>query len=275
VKLAFSLGLAAPLKEGPGRPPRRLETRVLDWTAGQGFDGVDVADTWTPFYDLAESELLALRGAVESRGLRILALNCFRKTLPGPDEAALARVAPAAAVLCVRVATVALFPPRGQPPETAWDEAVRAVAGLVRDGGGAVDWSIELHDGGYTATADACLRFVEQVGHEAVGVNPDLGNWLRSAAPTAAAGWRGQLRALASRANAWHVKNYRSLPTGGTLPAALPDGDIDYRWSLDVMREAGFAGPVVLEGARVGDALAAAARGRAYLADLAQHWPGP
>jgi len=123
----------------------------------------------------------------------------------------------------------------------------------------------------YTATADACLRFIDQVGHETVGVNPDLGNWLRSAAPTAAAGWRGQLQTLASRANAWHVKNYRSLPTGGTLPAALPDGDIDYRWSLDVMREARFAGPVVLEGA----ALATAARGRAYLADLVLQWPAP
>lgn len=265
MEVAFSLGAAAPLKEGTGNPHPKLEAAVLDWVAASGFAAVELVELWRPFLELAGAELAELREAVESRGLRILSLNCFRRTLPGPDERLLREVPRVAAALGARVASVAPFPPPGCSAEQAWAGAAAALARVV-SAHGDLEWSLELHDeGAITATAADCLRLAEAAG---TGVNPDLGNWLRARGPQEAQAWRGELLALAPRANVWHVKNYRLLPQGGALPAALPDGDIDYRWSVAVMRRSGFEGPVVVEPPRVGDALAAAARGRAYLEEL-------
>jgi sugar phosphate isomerase/epimerase len=270
LELALSLGAAASLKRDSGRPDPALEALVLDWAAHAGFDGIDLVELWTPFFELTDAELAALRSAVESRGLRVLSINCFRKVLPGPDESLLAQVPRVAEALGASIVSVAPFPASGLKPDKAWAGTLRALTGLVEAGAGRMSLSIELHDGGaFTDSAETCLRLAAAVG---AGVNPDIGNWVRSRSPVDAMAWKAEFLALAPQANLWHAKNFRLLSSGMALPATLSEGDIDYRFALAAMWRAGFVGPVVLEPSRIGDALETAAQGRRYLAELLTNW---
>ena len=48
----------------------------------------------------------------------------------------------------------------------------------------------------------------------------------------------------------------------------LPDGDLDYRFAIAAMVDAGYSGYLAIEGARDGDALSQDRRGTEYMCQL-------
>jgi sugar phosphate isomerase/epimerase len=249
--------------------------RVLKWAALAGFTGLELSPHWLNYHDLPPAELTSFRRDVERAGLTISGINLNRCLFTrGPQAAqslaAMRRAIEVAAVLQAPVATFSLSLPqdatrpllRGHSiPESERQQAALALQSLAAMAAqNQTTLSLELHDDGLLDSAELCLDMLSRVGAANIGVNPDLGNLVRS---QPAADWRSALRQLAPRANNWHVKNYRS-----GQPAALPDGEIDYTEAVTIMREAGYQGWVSIE-SYFGDVLALQERSLAYLRRLA------
>jgi sugar phosphate isomerase/epimerase len=135
-----------------------------------------------------------------------------------------------------------------------------------------VDIAVEVHQGSIADNSAATLHLLELVGLDNVGANPDLGNiyWhydTPEETPEAA------IVALAPRARYWHCKNLRrvyvpELRRAFFLRVPLADGDIDYRFALSAMLDAGYRGYLAVEGAREGDQLTLDGRSLAYVRQL-------
>jgi sugar phosphate isomerase/epimerase len=79
--------------------------------------------------------------------------------------------------------------------------------------------------------------------------------------------------ALAPRAKYWHCKNLRRTHIPEVHRAffqrvPLPDGDIDYRFAIAAMLDAGYQGYLAVEGAMEGDQLTKDGRSAAYVRDI-------
>jgi sugar phosphate isomerase/epimerase len=152
-----------------------------------------------------------------------------------------------------------------------WERSVRAIAELgdhaLRAG---VQISVETYPGTPVGTSFLAAKFMDEVGHAAVGLNPDLGNLIRVQGPVE--DWRITAANLLPRANYWHVKNYARLenPSTGTVlthPASLVEGVLDYRKALRFALANGFSGPIVVEHYG-GDGLSVSAANARYLRGL-------
>jgi sugar phosphate isomerase/epimerase len=149
-------------------------------------------------------------------------------------------------------------------------EHLRRIGALAADLG--VEIAVEVHQGSIADNSQAALHLLDLVGLDNVGVNPDLGNifWhyeVAEESPEAA------IVALAPRAKYWHCKNLRrihipELRRAFFLRVPLPDGDIDYRFAIAAMVDAGYSGYLAVEGAREGDQLTADCRSARYAREL-------
>ncbi len=253
------------------------QLRVVTWARQAGFRGIEVSPQWLNIDDAAPSELKRFRLTVEKAGLVVSGINVNRCLFTrGPQaEESLARMHRAidlAEYLGTKLVTFSLSQPLGgqRPPLRGSDVPVeeygRAAATLtevaVKAAEAGIEISLELHDDGLLDTPERCLEVLQQVDSGNVGVNPDLGNFVRSTSPSA--DWKTALRMLAPRANNWHVKNYR-----GIEPVALWDGDIDYDQAFSIMRSANYDGWVSIE-SYFGDAFDLQQRSLLYLQRLAE-----
>src|SRR5688572_2366843 len=139
-----------------------------------------------------------------------------------------------------------------------------------------LDISIEVHQGSIADNSTSTLHLLDMVGLDNVGANPDLGNiYWHYEDPDETS--EEAILALAPRSVYWHCKNLRRL----NIPelhhsfydrVPLPDGDIDYRFAITAMREAGYSGYLAVEGSQRGDQLTHDRRSADYvrriLADL-------
>jgi sugar phosphate isomerase/epimerase len=155
-------------------------------------------------------------------------------------------------------------------------ERLRSAGRMAADLG--VSISIEVHQGSIADNSTATLHLLDMVGLDNVGANPDLGNiyWqyeYPEETPEAA------IVALAPRAKYWHCKNLQrihipDLERSFFQRVPLPDGEIDYRFAISAMLEAGYDGYFAVEGAQKGDQLTQDRRGLDYarqlLAELAR-----
>ncbi|MCC7372980.1 MAG: sugar phosphate isomerase/epimerase [Chloroflexi bacterium] len=141
-----------------------------------------------------------------------------------------------------------------------------------------LDISIEVHQGSIADNSTTTLHLLDLVGLDNVGANPDLGNVL----------WHYEfpeetseqaIVALAPRSTYWHCKNLRrlhipELNKSWYIRVPLDDGDIDYRFAISAMVDAGYSGYLAVEGAQVGDQLTLDRRSvdyvRGILAELGQ-----
>jgi sugar phosphate isomerase/epimerase len=154
-------------------------------------------------------------------------------------------------------------------------DALRKAGRLAGDLGLKV--SIEVHQGSIADNSQATLHLLDLIGLPNVGANPDLGNilwhyeWPDETSEAA-------ILALAPRAVYWHCKNLLTthvpeLHRTFFTRVPLPDGEIDYRFAISAMRDAGYEGYLAVEGAQRGDQLHADGRSadyvRSVLADLA------
>jgi sugar phosphate isomerase/epimerase len=273
--------------------------QTLGVIAGDGFSHVDPTDSWLRIADLSAPRLDEFIETVRDAGLAIPAVSTSRRSVIDPDhgEANLAyshRVLDAAAGVGARVANFGFFralAPAQQRALWFWtaqgprdsDDPARLSLAVARmrelavhaDEVG-VDISLEMYEDTYLGTADGAVRFVTEVDHPRVGLNPDLGNLIRLHRPVEA--WRSMAEKTLPLANYWHVKNYfrsEDATTGQvvTFPAPLDLGVIDYRTAVALAVGAGYRGAFCVEHYG-GDGLGVSARNRDYLRRLlAAHAP--
>ncbi|MAG36275.1 MAG: hypothetical protein CL878_08530 [Dehalococcoidia bacterium] len=143
---------------------------------------------------------------------------------------------------------------------------MREIAGYAADLGVAI--SIEVHQHTIADNSWSALHLLGLIDRANVGLNPDVGNiyWTYAEpeeTPEAA------IVALAPHTNYWHCKNvhrvyFPELEHAIYLHAPLPDGELDYRFAIKAMVEAGYDGFLAIEGARRGDHLHKDGRAVAY-----------
>ena len=134
-------------------------------------------------------------------------------------------------------------------------DVLREIADFAADLGVAL--SIEVHQHTIADNSRSALHLLGLIDHPNVGLNPDVGNiyWTYAEpeeTPEAA------IVALAPHTNYWHCKNvqrvyFPELEHAIYLHAPLPDGELDYRFAIKAMVEAGYDGCLAIEGARRGD----------------------
>ena len=82
--------------------------------------------------------------------------------------------------------------------------------------------------------------------------------------------WQDALENLAGCSKLWHVKNAQRVYVPESkraifLESNLADGDVDYRWAITRMRQAGFDGWISIENCGRGDPFEVTASGLQYI----------
>ena len=141
-------------------------------------------------------------------------------------------------------------------------EGIAAVADRAADLGVAI--SIELHQNTICDNSWSLIHLLELIDRPNVGANPDLGN-LYWTYETPEESCEEAILALAPHANYWHMKNLLRVPLPGLQRAVylrrpIPDGEINYRFAVAAMLDAGYDGCFGVEGMIAGDQLTDDAR---------------
>jgi sugar phosphate isomerase/epimerase len=155
-------------------------------------------------------------------------------------------------------------------------DRLRPIGQIAGDLG--VDIAVHVHHGSIVDNSWSMLHLLDLVGLGNVGANPDLANihWHYDVPEETC---EQAIVALAPRATYWRCKNLRrlhlpELQRSEFIRVPLDDGDIDYRFAIAAMLDAGYQGHLAVEGMATGDQLTQDARSlryvRAVLADLGQ-----
>jgi sugar phosphate isomerase/epimerase len=258
-----------------------------------GFTEIDPTDTWIRVGDLSPERLADFKSVLSDVGLTIPAISTSRRSVMDPErgEEYLAyshRLLDSAAELGVPLVSFGFFQAlTAAQNEALWfwlvdgwqdDEApeVRArAAALIRElaehaqrNGQQI--SLEMYEDTYVGTADGAVQFLKEVGHEACGLNPDIGNFVRLHRPLEPV--QDMLDKLLPYANYWHVKNYLrdEDPVTGqvmTFPVPMDFGLINYRSAIRQAIALGYRGAFLCE--HYGsDAITVIGKNRAYLRDI-------
>ena len=138
---------------------------------------------------------------------------------------------------------------------------LRHVDDIGFDGIGAsgVSITIEVHQHSIADNSWSALHLLDLTDSPHVFANPDLGNiyWNYDVPEESS---EEAIVALAPRSRYWHCKNLDRvyIPENEHsifVRVPLPDGDIDYRFAINAMQDAGYDGYLAIEGADLGDQL--------------------
>ena len=167
-----------------------------------GFTEVDPTDTWVRVADLSPERLADFQGVLKDAGLTIPAISTSRRSVMDPEHGKeyleyshrLLDVAAELGVPMVSFGFFQAFTPAQEKAlwfwlEDGWhdDESPEArgrAASLIRElaehaQSNGQQITLEMYEDTYVGTADGAIRFLEEVGHEACGLNPDIGNFVR------------------------------------------------------------------------------------------------
>jgi sugar phosphate isomerase/epimerase len=263
---------------------------TIEQVADAGFTELDPTDSWVRLADLSASRLQEFQDVVRDFGLSMPAISTARRSVVDPEfgEDYLKyghRVIDTAAAIGAGVVSFGFFraltpaqrdalwfwtvqgPIDSEDPEIR-GLAVRRIRELadhaVQVG---IEISLEMYEDTYLGSADGAVRFVREVDHPAVGLNPDLGNLQRLHRPVER--WEAMAEKTLPYVNYWHVKNYfrtEDATSGAivTAPAPLELGVINYRRAVRMAVEGGFRGAFCTEHYG-GDGLSVSATNREYL----------
>jgi len=294
--------IAAAMIQYPGVLPDGTTTQdqpAQGWAAtladvvDAGFTEVDPTDSWLRIADLEPARLREFQDVVAAAGLTMPAISTARRSVVDPDhgEEYLAyghRVIDTAAAIGASIASFGFFRalnqaqkealwfwtaqgPVDSPEPEAWDLAVRRIRELGEHAAQVgIAVSLEMYEDTYLGTADSAVRFVRDVDHPAVGLNPDLGNLQRLHRPVER--WEAMAEKTLPYANYWHVKNYlrtedASTGTIVTAPIPMESGVINYRKVINLALGYGFRGAFCTEHYG-GDGLSVSATNREYIRRL-------
>jgi sugar phosphate isomerase/epimerase len=265
----------------------------LNLVARLGFTEVDPTDTWVRVADLSPQRLADFKNVLKDAGLTIPAISTSRRSVMDPDRGKeyqdySHRLLDVAAELGVPLVSFGFFQaltPAQQKALWFWladgwhdDESPEArsrAASLIRElaehaQSNGQQITLEMYEDTYVGTADGAIRFLKEVGHEACGLNPDIGNLVRLHRPLEPV--QEMLDKLLPYTNYWHVKNYlrdEDPETGQvmTFPVPMDFGLINYRAAITQAIGLGFRGAFLCE--HYGsDAITVIAKNRAYIRDI-------
>ncbi len=290
MKIAYAFRRCASYPyNGPGLPTDASDRRqFLAKVKEIGFDGIEL-----PAMNLADAAIDTLRAELEDAGVPCVAIR-------GGGGAAHPRVAAAnkkrmedavhfAAKVGASVVNSTVTTPPREPgkkgtyrgesvsqgssryaSEADYERtasAVTDVANIAADLG--VEISIEVHQNSIVDNSWSALHLLGLIDAPNVGINPDLGNiyWTYDIPEESC---EDAIVALAPHVNYWHCKSlYRvhipDLETAIYVQAPLPDGEIDYRFAIAALLDAGYAGYLAIEGVRYGDGFHQDGRSVAYV----------
>jgi len=117
--------------------------------------------------------------------------------------------------------------------------------------------SVEVHQNSPVDNSWSALLLTERVDRPNFGINPDVGNilWTYDVPEES---FDAAIDNLAPVAKYWHCKNLHRVyhPENNRsvfIRVPLPDGEIDYRYAISAMHDAGYSGYMAIEGASAGD----------------------
>ena len=258
-----------------------------------GFTEVDPTDTWVRVGDLSPERLEDFKSVLKDVGLTIPAISTSRRSVMDPEhgEEYLAyshRLLDKAAELDVPMVSFGFFQAFTPAQEKAlwfwladgWhdDESPEArsrAASLIRElaehaQSNGQQITLEMYEDTYVGTADGAVAFLEEVGHEACGLNPDIGNFVRLHRRLEPV--QDMLDKLLPHTNYWHVKNYlrdEEPETGQvmTFPVPMDFGLINYRAAISQALVLGFRGAFLCE--HYGsDAITVIGKNHAYIREI-------
>ncbi len=274
-------------------PPREHRGRFLDFVRQMGFLAVEVGVD----EQASEADAQELARELDNAGLKV---GCVRAggALAHPQSGPAARQKMERAIqyaqwLQAEIVNTALVSPPTHPggpgtqrqgetvsqgaSRTANEhdfrteaEHLRHYGQMARDAG--LKISIEVHQGSIADNSWATLHLLDLVGLDAVGANPDLGNiYWHYEYPDETS--EAAIVALAPKAVYWHCKNLRrvhipDLHRSFFQRVPLPDGELDYRFAVSAMLDAGYDGYLAIEGVQYGDQLTQDRRSLDYVKEL-------
>ena len=291
MKIAYAFRRCASYPYNSAGFPTHLadRQRFLKHAKEIGFDGIEL-----PAMNLSDADTATLRSELEDAGMPCVAIRGGGGAARDPQVAAAnkQRMVDAvgfAAKMGAGIVNSTVTTPPGDPggkgtyrgesisqgsSRQANDEdyertasAVSDVAIIAADLG--VEISIEIHQNSIADNSQATLRLLELIDAPNVGINPDLGNiyWTYDIPEETC---EAAITAVAPRVNYWHCKSlYRvhipDLETAVYVQVPLPDGEIDYRFAIAAVLDAGYDGYLAIEGIRDGDQFHQDGRSVAYV----------
>jgi sugar phosphate isomerase/epimerase len=258
-----------------------------------GFTEVDPTDTWVRVADLSPQRLGEFQSVLNDADLTIPAISTSRRSVMDPERGKeyleyshrLLDVAAELGVPMVSFGFFQAFTPAQEKAlwfwlEDGWHddeshEARSRAASLIRElaehaAGNGQQITLEMYEDTYVGSADGAIQFLQEVDHQACGLNPDIGNFVRLHRPLEPV--PQMFEKLLPYTNYWHVKNYlrdEDPKTGQvmTFPVPMDFGLIDYRAAIGRALELGFRGAFLCE--HYGsDAITVIGKNRQYIRDI-------
>jgi len=253
-----------------------------------GFDYIDPTDAWVPLAALSDSRVEEFRTVLKAEGLAISSISMTRNSVVDVDNGAqnladahrLIDIAPSFGATIVNTGFMQAITPEQSEHIWFWlvdghvdDPALRDLAvERIRELGdharaNGIEVSLEMYEDTYIGTPDEAVRFIGDVDHDAVGLNPDLGNLIRLHRPIPH--FSEMYAKVLPYSNFWHIKNYSrdyDPATGAYSSAPLPlkYGYINYRQMIRLALDLGYTGPFCCE--HYGsDSLGVCAENREYI----------
>lgn len=253
-----------------------------------GFDYIDPTDAWVPLAALSDDRVEEFRTVLRDEGLAISSISMTRNSVVDvengtqnlADAHRLIDLAPSFGATIVNTGFMQAITPEQSEHIWFWlvdghvdDPALRDLAvERIRELGdharaNGIELSLEMYEDTYVGTPDEAVRFVRDVDHDAVGLNPDLGNLIRLHRPVPH--FSEMFAKVLPYSNFWHIKNYSrdyDPATGAYSSAPLPlkYGYINYRQMIRLALELGYTGPFCCE--HYGsDSLGVCAENREYI----------
>lgn len=236
-----------------------------------GVDQVDPTDAWLPLAKLSDERVEEFRRVLDSEGMTLSSISMTRNSVVDVengeqnlrDAHRFIELAPSFGVTVVNTGFMQAITEKQAKAIWFWledghvdDPALRDLAiERVRELGDAakaqgVQLSLEMYEDTYVGTADEAVSFITDVDHDAVGLNPDLGNLVRLHREVEP--WEDMFEKVLPHSNFWHIKNYTrdyDPATGAysSAPMPLKYGYINYRKVIRRALELGYTGPFCCE----------------------------
>lgn len=275
-----------PLKDAPGSVWAEHLLQVKDL----GFDQVDPTDAWVPIGELPAERVKELTEVLADVGLSVPSISTTRRSVVdavhGEEYLAIGHrlidLAPEFGATIVNFGFMQALTPAQEKALWFWladghhdpdddelrDLALRRIRELARHAVEVgIEISLEIYEDTFLGTCELAVRFLEDLGVDGVGLNPDLGNLVRLHRPIE--NIQTMFDTVLPHTNFWHIKNYfrDEDPASGvvsTFPAPLEMGIINYRTQIRTAVRLGFRGPFVVEHYGT-DSLGVAAHNRDYI----------
>ncbi|MFC7455808.1 sugar phosphate isomerase/epimerase family protein [Brachybacterium sp. GCM10030267] len=236
-----------------------------------GVDQIDPTDAWLPLAKLSDERLEEFRSVLDGEGLSLSSISMTRNSVVDArhgeqnlaDALRFIELAPSFGVSVVNTGFMQALTEAQSKAIWFWledghhdDPALRDLAiERIRTLGDAakaqgIQVSLEMYEDTYVGTADDAVAFLADVDHEAVGLNPDVGNLVRLHREVEP--WQDIFEKVLPHSNFWHIKNYTrdyDTATGAysSAPMPLKYGYINYRSVIRRALELGYTGPFCCE----------------------------